>query len=328
MTATQGTAPPVPPSWLVHLRQWLRCHRRRLRGVPRAPQWLQVEINNSCNLACVMCPRAAMRRPVRLMTLTEFQNLARSAVAAGVPRLRLFLLGEPLLHPDLPEMIRCAKALGIPSVEINTNAVALTSERSRELIAAGLDEMVLSVDGTDAAGYEAVRRGGDYAQVVENIEGFLRLRGEHGGTKPRVTIQTILMQPTAEQMPQFVQRWRPLVDRVRVEAIREYHGIEGLSPFPLGVRRELRPCPALWSYLVVLSNLRVVPCCTDINGDLALGDVREAPLSQWWRHPRLQALRRAHLNLDFTDLPLCAACEFISLDLLRAKAQATREWAH
>lgn len=327
MSATQVAAPPSSPRLLVRLRQWLRCRRRHWRGVPPAPQWLQVEINNSCNLACVMCPRAAMRRPIRLMTLAEFRDLAHGAVTAGIPRLRLFLLGEPLLHPDLPEMIRCAKALGVPSVEINTNAVALTPERSRELIAAGLDEIVFSLDGSDAASYEAIRRGGDYAQVVENLEGFFRVRKEQGGHKPRGIIQTILMQPTAGQMTQFVQRWRPLADGVRVEAIREYHGLTGLSPFPLGVRGELRPCPALWSYLVVLSDLRVVPCCTDINGDLALGDVRELPLSQWWRHPRLQALRRAHLALDFTDLPLCASCEFISLDLLRAKAQATREWA-
>ena len=100
-----------------------------------------------------------MTRPARLMSLEEFQAIARDAVAAGIPRLRLFLLGEPLLHPDLPEMIRFAKSIGVPSVEINTNAVALTPELSRELLATGLDEVVFSLDGSDAAGYEAIRVG-------------------------------------------------------------------------------------------------------------------------------------------------------------------------
>jgi MoaA/NifB/PqqE/SkfB family radical SAM enzyme len=321
-TAVQSGSRP----WPARLRERLRCWRRRLRGLPRAPQWLQVEINNSCNLACIMCPRTALQRPVRLMSLAEFQDLAEGAVAAGIPRLRLFLLGEPLLHPELTEMIRCAKSLGVPSVEINTNAMALSPERSRELVAAGLDEVVFSLDGADAQSYEAIRRGGDYEQVVSNLEAFFRVRAESGRERPRGIVQTILMQPTAGQMEDFMRRWRPVADLVRVEAIREYQGIEGLSPFNLAARGELRPCPALWSYLVVLSDLRVVPCCTDINGELALGDVREAPLPQWWRHPRLQALRRAHLALDFTDLPLCAACEFTSLDLLREKARATCEW--
>ena len=133
------------------------------------------------------------------------------------------------------------------------------------------------------------------------------------------------MKPTQGDLDAFLRRWSPVADRVRVQALREYHGIEGLSPFDLTARGELRPCPALWSYLVVLSDLRVVPCCTDINGDLALGDVREHSLAAWWRHPRLQALRRAHLALDFSALPLCAGCEFVSLDLLRQKAAATSE---
>ncbi len=310
------------------MRERLRCLRRRLRGVPAVPDWLQVEINNSCNLACVMCPRAAMRRPVRLMTLEEFRPIAAAAACAGIPRLRLFLLGEPLLHPDLLEMIRYAKSAGLPSVEINTNAVALTPELSRGLVAAGLDEIVFSLDGIDAESYESIRLGASYEQVVENIEGFLRLRQEAGAKRPRAIVQTILMQPTQRGMQQFVEHWQERADLVRVQAVREYHGVQGLSVCPQGEFGELRPCPALWSYLVVLSNLQVVPCCTDINGDLALGDLRERPLLETWRrHPRLQALRRAHLSLEFSAYPLCAGCEFISLDLLREKARATSEWA-
>lgn len=305
----------------------MRCLRRRLRGVPAVPDWLQVEINNSCNLACVMCPRAAMRRPVRLMTLEEFQPIAAAAGSAGIRRLRLFLLGEPLLHPDLLEMVRFAKTAGLPSVEINTNAVALSPELSRSLMAAGLDEIVFSLDGVDAESYESIRLGASYEQVVENIETFLRLREEAGTKRPRAIVQTILMRPTQRGMQQFVERWQGRADLVRVQAVREYHGIEGLSVCSRGEFGELRPCPALWSYLVVLSNLQVVPCCTDINGDMALGDVRERPLLDIWRHhPRLQALRRAHLALDFSAYPLCAGCEFISLDVLRQKARATCEW--
>ncbi len=267
-----------------------------------------------------------MRRPLRLMTLEEFRALAQDTVATGIPRLRLFLLGEPLLHPELTEMVRLAKSLGVASVEINTNAVSLTPERSRELIEAGLDEVVFSLDGTDAESYERIRRGGDYEQVVANIEGFFRVRREAGATRPRGVVQTILMRGTGETMPSFVNRWQPVADRVEVQALREYHGVQGISPFRPEAGGERRACPALWSYLVVLSDLRLVPCCTDLNGELALGDVRERSLQQWWRHPTLDALRRAHLALDFSRLPLCAGCEFTSLAMLREKARATAQF--
>ena len=72
------------------VRERIRALRRRMAGVPPAPSWVQVEINNTCNLRCVMCPRDAMSRPARHMTLEEFSDVADKCAAAGVPRLRLF----------------------------------------------------------------------------------------------------------------------------------------------------------------------------------------------------------------------------------------------
>ena len=144
--------------------------------------------------------------------------------------------------------------------------------------------------------------------------------------RPRAAIQTILMTPTATEVGEFVARWRSVADVVRVEAVREYQGVEALSLFDPEVRGESRACPALWSYLVVLSDMRATPCCSDINGDLALGDVRETPIMELWRGPALRRLRRAHLALDFSALAMCARCEFTNVDLVRRKAEACREW--
>ena len=306
------------------IRERLRGLRRRLRGVPDRPQWVQVEINNTCNLSCVMCPREAMTRPLRTMSLAEFQEIADKVRAAGVPRLRLFLLGEPLLHRQLVPMIEYAKRLGIASVEVNTNAVLLDEAASRRLIQAGLDELIFSIDGADAETYESVRCGANYEQVAGNIRGFFRVREELQVDRPRGVIQSILMQPTSAEMSRFVEMWRPVADDLRVQAIREYHGVAGLHFTQMSADDELRPCPALWSYLVILADLRVVPCCTDINGELALGRITDGSLIDLWhRNPRLNDLRRRHCALRFADLPLCRECEFISLNVLRRKAQAT-----
>jgi len=269
-----------------------------------------------------------MTRPLRHMALDEFQDIAQKVKAAGVARIRLFLLGEPLLHPDLIPMIRYAKQIGIPSVEINTNGVLLDEAASRELIAAGLDELVFSVDGADAATFEAVRRGASYEQVAGNIRGFFRVREQMQARRPRGVIQSILMEPTRQQMRLFVGLWHPVADELRIQAIREYHGVAGLSFTELSPDDELRACPALWSYLVILSDLTVTPCCTDINSELALGTISEGNITDFWLHnERLNHLRRSHCRLDFADLPLCRDCEFISLDALRHKAEATSEYS-
>ena len=317
----------MPKTIRTRIRERLRGWRQRLRGAPAHPQWVQVEINNTCNLNCIMCPREAMTRPLRNMSMAEFEEIADKVRAAGVPRIRLFLLGEPLLHHELAPMIQYCKQIGIPSVEISTNAVLLDEAASRRLIRAGLDEIVFSLDGADAETFESIRIGANYEQVTGNIRQFFAIRQQMGVGKPNAVVQTMIMEPTMDQMQRFVDTWTPIADQVRVQAIREYHGVEELSFFHISPDDELRPCPALWSYLVILADLRVVPCCTDINGDLALGKITEGSILDFWhRNERLNDLRRRHCALRFEGLPLCHDCEFISLDVLRRKAAATAEY--
>lgn len=309
------------------IRERLRGLRQRLRGVPAHPQWVQVEINNTCNLNCVMCPREAMTRPLRNMTMDEFVQIADKVRTAQVPRIRLFLLGEPLLHRELIPMIKYAKQIGIPSVEISTNAVLLDAERSKQLIAAGLDEIIFSLDGAEPEIFEKVRVGANYEQVTGNIRRFFEVRKQMGAAKPAGVVQTMIMEPTRELMQRFVDTWTQVADQVRVQAVREYYGVEGLSFTQVSADDELRPCPALWSYLVILADLRVVPCCTDINGELALGNITDADIMDFWHHNnRLNRLRRRHCSLCFDGLPLCRECELISLDVLHRKAEATAEY--
>lgn len=306
-----------------YLKQFRRAYLRRRQGVPAAPSWVQVEINNTCNLKCVMCPREAMTRKARYMTAAEFGDIADKCRAASVPRLRLFLMGEPLLHPELAEMIAYAKSVGIPSVEFNTNAALLTAEKAEAVIEAGLDQIVFSLDGVDAATYEGIRIGGKYDEVTAHVEDFCR-RVQARGKGPHTTIQTIVMGSTREHVPAFRERWLGVADRVEVQCLREYQGVEAGRTTQIRPDDELRPCPALWDYLVILSDRRVVPCCVDINGDMTLGDIADTDIQTLWtRNPVLQELRAHHLRYGYTDYPLCRGCEFTNVSLLKRKARET-----
>lgn len=282
---------------------------------------MQVEINNTCNLRCIMCPREAMTRKARYMTFEEFRRVTDECRALGTPRLRLFLLGEPLLHPELEDMVAYAVKAGIPSVEFNTNAALLTEDKARGLIAAGLHQVVFSLDGIDAATYEHIRVGGRFDAVMANVEAFCRLAREAGERAPRTIVQTIVMQDTRDQIAAFRKRWEAVADRVEVQCLREYHGVEAGRTTTIHPDDELRPCPALWEYMVILADGRVVPCCVDINGDMTLADANTADLRALWRGGEaLSKLRRQHLRYDYRGLPLCRGCEFTNVSLLKRKA--------
>ena len=65
-----------------------------------------LEITNRCNLACSFCPKT--KRPARTLTAEEFRLLA-GKLRAYTDYLYLHVMGEPLLHPALPELLGTGK---------------------------------------------------------------------------------------------------------------------------------------------------------------------------------------------------------------------------
>jgi cyclic pyranopterin phosphate synthase len=83
-----------------------------------------------------------------LLSRAEISRLARLFVGAGVRKIRL-TGGEPLLRPDLAEIVADLDALrgqdGLDKIALTTNAIALSRQLPR-LIDAGLDLVNISLD--------------------------------------------------------------------------------------------------------------------------------------------------------------------------------------
>jgi MoaA/NifB/PqqE/SkfB family radical SAM enzyme len=109
-----------------------------------APFLVQMVVIRRCNLACGYCNEFdGVSPPVPTELLKGRIGHARRLGAFSVE----FTGGEPLLHPDLPELIRHAKSAGIFRVRLISNAFLLNVKKIEELNAAGLDHLQVSVDG-------------------------------------------------------------------------------------------------------------------------------------------------------------------------------------
>ena len=75
----------------------------------------------------------------------------------NIASLKLNWRGEPLLHPQLCEIIRHAKEQGIVDVIINTNATHLDDSYAEKLLNSGLDYIIFSFDGGTKETYEKNR---------------------------------------------------------------------------------------------------------------------------------------------------------------------------
>ena len=170
----------------------LADHRDRPLGV------LRLSLTARCNLNCPYCCPDAVDPP-GLMSLEQQLRLIRVATSLGAHTLRL-TGGEPLLSdrllPLLEQVHRGRRTGGDPlqglrHVALTSNGVLLTSERARQLRAAGLDRITISLDAVEGvvAARMAGLRGGAPAgdrlvqQVIAALRaarsaGFLAERGE------------------------------------------------------------------------------------------------------------------------------------------------------
>ncbi len=120
---------------------------------------LRLSLTARCNLACPYCC-PDVEDPPDLLTLAERVALVETTVGLGVQTLRL-TGGEPLLHRQLEALIAALQPLrrrdpsdrrgSLREIALTSNGVLLSADRARQLKAAGLDRITLSLDGTDGA---------------------------------------------------------------------------------------------------------------------------------------------------------------------------------
>jgi AdoMet-dependent heme synthase len=137
----------------------------------QAPFLVIWETTQACDLTCVHCRASA--QPVRdphELTTGEGKALLDSIAGLGTP-LVVLSGGDPSNRPDLPDLIAHAKGLGLRAATIPAATDKLTRERVRELKAAGLDQLAVSIDLPTAEGHDAFRGvPGAFAKSLKAVE--------------------------------------------------------------------------------------------------------------------------------------------------------------
>jgi len=151
---------------------------------------------------CIVRYRPALPRSASI-SFGRFKRLLDEL--PDVTELSLQGIGEPLLAPDLYEMIAYAAARGI-DVGFNSNATLLTRRAGERLIDAGLGWMCISLDGATAGTYEFVRDGARWETVRDNVERFVALKRERAAERPVLSLVTVLMKRTLPEISAVVEQ--------------------------------------------------------------------------------------------------------------------------
>ena len=105
-----------------------------------------LEITNVCNLNCSFC--VGTTRKKKFLSIAEFKILAER-IRPHTDFLYLHLMGEPLLHPDLPEILNISNNLGF-KVIITTNGVLLEKATDVLLNSPALFKVSISLHSFEA----------------------------------------------------------------------------------------------------------------------------------------------------------------------------------
>lgn len=138
---------------------------------------LRVSLTNTCNLACKYCVPDGVQVENLTKTFSNTETTLKSIEALhGLLKLDAIRLtgGEPMLHPDIQQLVQGISDLGITNIAITTNGTT-QSEILSELVRAGLTSVNVSLDASSDKTFQAITGYKRYAKVMEWIDRCLAL---------------------------------------------------------------------------------------------------------------------------------------------------------
>jgi len=161
-----------------------------------------IQVTNRCNMECSFCdfwPNAAPRKEE--LTVAEYARIAEELDALGC-----FLIsiegGEPLIRPDLVDIIRVFGKKHIPA--LFTNGWYMTPEKARELFGAGMVHASVSIDYPDAARHDKKRGLAGTTERAWRAVDQLRDAAPRGGKQ--VHVITVLMEDNWQDLEPLLQQ--------------------------------------------------------------------------------------------------------------------------
>lgn len=214
------------------------------------PQDIYLHMTNNCNLKCPYCYNKTDRETkislekigmvAPTLSTQEFKDLIARIIECGVRRI-LFTGGEPLMRPDILELVEFARDKSETiKLEMLTNAILITDEVA-ETLCKCMNFVTISLDGHEKHMHEYYRGKNTFEPTVRGIRRLVAKKKELGLAGPYISI-----------VPALTER-----NIINMKEIFEYSlddlGANGLAPiiFQAGDHQEVNiaQIPALDVYL-------------------------------------------------------------------------------
>lgn len=263
---------------------------------------------------CFVTDRVSMDLGLYQKCINEIQTFPEK-----VKTLRFVGMGEPLLHPKIVEMVRYAKEKNVANrIEILSNGSLLTSALSDALVDAGLDRLVISLQGISAEEYwkmSSVHL--DFKAFVDGIRYFFEHRRQ---THVYLKIVDIALKDEEERQRYFgifgnicdtigIEHAVPIFSDVQYNKELATHAREtqfGTEVIPS------RICPQPFYILQINPDGKVVGCHSVAYPEI-LGDCNLDSVVNIWNGENYNRFRYRMLHGMDTVCDVCRNCNMMTL---------------
>jgi radical SAM protein with 4Fe4S-binding SPASM domain len=267
-------------------------------------------------------------RKAEVMSLETFKAIALKfkPYINKINMLSLHGCGEPLLDKSLSEKVAFAKKVGFKQIGFTSNCSALTTKKAENLLNAGLNCIIPSIDGITKEVHEEIRPGTDYAKIIQNVKYFISYRDKHD-FRCKVLIRMVRQQLNYQQWGDYKDFWKGFLNSSKGDDVLGFdiHNCGGkIDSFEKMKINEFQEkaddfqknynesnagmCPDLFSRLSIFASGDVALCSADQAEYFKLGNVLEMDPIAIFNNERFSHYREKWINKQYMDLEYCKDC--------------------
>jgi len=283
-------------------KKWQNNPKNRI--VDEYPLNIDIALTNFCNLKCPMCYTVSDEyndKYTKCVMDEELYKKIIDEIANKVPAIRFVSYGEQTLHPQFSKFMKYAKEKGVKEISLVTNGSRLKEDFIEEIILAGLDWLVISIDGMNET-YEAIRKPMKFENIVNSVKNIKKIKEKYKTEKPVLQIQTIwsAIENNYEEYYEFFKKY---ADSIHFNPTFDYAKADKM------VYEENCCCPQLYQRMDIGVDGKVYPCCAYGPDSEAIGDIREKSIYDIWHGKKLTGMRKLHEDyVGFEKIYMCKGC--------------------
>lgn len=286
----------------------------------RTPFTLYVDPSSACNFKCDFCYHSIDNHSLKaihfkktIMKMELYEQIIDSIAKFPdkLKMLSLFIKGEPLLNPKLPEMIAMAKKKNIAEkLYVTTNGSLFSPKLNRDLINAGLDEVLVSIEAIDSIEYKKIT-GIDinFDEIVSNIKSFYKNKGNC-----KFYIKIVTYTHNEDKVRKFHEIFEPLCDFAYVEEVVPVFDLVDYDNMQLDrtnlnkFNRPIDVCTRPFFNMCVHSDGDIGACLVDYVPEVLFGNVKTDSLYDVWNGKLFNDFRIMHLKKQRYEHFKCGHC--------------------